>query len=143
MPKREFPETWIKEIDYLRGFAILGVLIIHTSANFTKIGLVNNLVIFNVLIDVFAQYAVPLLIFISGFVMPIKYYDMISVKLFYQKRIKSIIPQYLIFSMLYIIFFSILFNPPTFFTLIFEFLTANSSYHMWFLDCRCSRKPDH
>ena len=132
MSKTELRETHIKEIDYLRGFAILAVLMIHISANFTNLELLNNLMIFNILIDVFAHYAVPLFIFISGFVLSIKYYGLFSLKSFYQKRIKSIIPHYIIFSILYIIFYSIITNPPTFILIVFKILTANSSYHLWF-----------
>jgi surface polysaccharide O-acyltransferase-like enzyme len=32
-----YEKTWIKEIDILRGFAILAVIAIHTSTNFSKI----------------------------------------------------------------------------------------------------------
>ena len=67
MPSNKYPyhSTWIKEIDYLRGFAILAVIIIHTSANFTEVEYLNNLVIINIFIDVFSHFAVPLFIFTS------------------------------------------------------------------------------
>jgi surface polysaccharide O-acyltransferase-like enzyme len=38
------------EIGHLRGFAILAVIAIHTSANFTKIQNINLLLIINVII---------------------------------------------------------------------------------------------
>ncbi|MDD4620297.1 MAG: acyltransferase [Methanosarcina sp.] len=94
----------IEEIDYLRGFAILAVVAIHTSANFTKIQNVNLLLTINVIIDVFSHFAVPLFIFISGFVLSIKYKGQFSQKIFLQKRAKSILLPYIIFSTLYLLY---------------------------------------
>ncbi|AKB25602.1 Integral membrane protein [Methanosarcina sp. MTP4] len=128
-----FQNTRIREIDFLRGFAILAVIAIHSSTNFSKIFYLNSLVIFNLFIDVFSQYGVPLFIFISGFVLSNKYYGLFSVKEFYKKRVISIIPQYLLFSILYISFFAILSNNlPSFSEIILKILTANSAIHMWF-----------
>lgn len=127
-----FSKAWIEEIDILRGFAILAVIAIHTSTNFSKISYLNNLVIINIIIDVFSQYAIPLFIFISGFVLSIKYYGMFPVTPFFTKRIRSTIPQYLIFSIIYILFFAILKDPPSFSEIIYKILTASSAIHMWF-----------
>ena len=123
----------IKEIDFLRSFAILAVIAIHTSTNFSKIFYLNSLVIFNLVIDVFSQYGVPLFIFISGFVLSNKYYGLFSVKEFYKKRVMSILPQYFIFSILYISFFAVLSGKfPLFSEIFLKIITANSAIHMWF-----------
>ncbi len=123
----------IKEIDFLRAFAILAVIAIHTSTNFSKIFYLNSLVIFNLVIDVFSQYGVPLFIFISGFVLSNKYYGLFSVMEFYKKRVMSILPQYLIFSILYISFFAVLSGKlPLFSEIFLKIITANSAIHMWF-----------
>lgn len=129
----------VLEIDYLRGFAILAVLSIHTSANFTRISTVNSLLILNVIIDVFSHFAVPLFIFISGFVLSLKYKNPFSKKLFYKKRLKSTFPQYVIFSMFYIIAHQIgsliikgSVKLPTLNDVVFKLLTASSSYHLWY-----------
>lgn len=123
---------YIKEIDLLRGFAILGVLIIHTVAGGTTIRPLNLLAISNIFIDTFSHFAVPLFIFISGFVLPMKYQENYSLKLYYNNRIKSIIPQYIIFSILYTLFYAILYSPPTLIRFIKNILFATSFYHMWF-----------
>lgn len=129
----------IEEIDYLRGFAILAVIAIHTSGNFTKILNINLLLIINVIINVFSHFAVPLFIFISGFVLSINYNTSFSKKLFYKKRAKSVLPQYIIFSILYIALniVSSAINGdltlPSIVEIIFYLLTASSSYHLWYI----------
>ena len=124
--------THVREIDYLRGFAILAVILIHTSANFTKITPLNNLVLLNILIDIFTHFAVPLFIFISGFVLAINNYNSFSVKSFYIKRFRSILPQYLIFSILYITVFAFTYESPSPLMIIFKIISAGGSYHLWF-----------
>lgn len=87
----------IGEIDYLRGFAILAVIATHTSARFIQIPNINLLLIINVIIDVFSHFAVPLFIFISGFVLSLNYKGPFSKKTYLQKRVKSILPPYIFF----------------------------------------------
>jgi peptidoglycan/LPS O-acetylase OafA/YrhL len=125
-------------IDYLRGIAILAVVAIHTSANFVDILKINMLLLLNALVDLISGFAVPLFIFISGFVLSIKYKGLFSEKNFYIKRAKSVIPQYIIFSTIYILL-SIVNSAingslkyPGKETMIFDFLTASSCYHLWY-----------
>lgn len=67
----------IGEVDYLRGFAVLAVIAIHTSSNSQILNL-NLLLIVNLIIDVFSHFAVPLFIFISGFVLSLNYRGLFS-----------------------------------------------------------------
>jgi peptidoglycan/LPS O-acetylase OafA/YrhL len=128
----------IKEIEYLRGFAILAVVAIHTSMNFTKITNVNLLLVLNVIVDVFSHFAVPLFIFISGFVLSLNYKGTFSQKKFLRKRVKSVIPSYIIFSTLYLLLNVILsaingnLKIPSLMIIIFNFVTASSYYHLWY-----------
>ncbi|HBP64468.1 MAG TPA: hypothetical protein DD730_09365 [Desulfosporosinus sp.] len=59
----------IEEINFLRAFAVLAVIAIHTSGYFTEIKSYNHLVLVNLWADIFCQFAVPLFILISGFVL--------------------------------------------------------------------------
>jgi surface polysaccharide O-acyltransferase-like enzyme len=128
----------LDEFDYLRGFAILAVLAVHTSANFVNITEINSLLVANIVIDVFSHFAVPLFIFISGFVLSFKYKGLFSKRNFYLKRAKSIILPYIIFSTIYILFNIVLFaingelKYPSIIATLFYFLTASSYYHLWF-----------
>lgn len=99
---------------------------------------INLLLIINVIINVFSQFAVPLFIFISGFVLSLKYNGLFSHKIFYKKRAKSVLPQYIIFSIVYILFTVSLsaingnLKFPSITKIIFYFLTANCYPHLWF-----------
>ena len=126
------PCPWVEEIDYLRGFAILAVIMIHTSAAFVAVGKLNSLVIANVCIDVFSQFAVPLFVLTSGVVLSLRYGIVDSLWAFYGRRAKSIVPQYLIFSFGYVLFSAIRGASLTLGKVIFGLLTASSHYHLWF-----------
>ncbi|MCL5073718.1 MAG: acyltransferase [Actinobacteria bacterium] len=97
----------------------------------------NLLLSINVFIDCFVSYAIPLFIFISGFVLAVNYYRDFSGWDFYKKRLSTIIPPYLIFSILYIIFTSIKIEPfgfelPTWKEALIRIITANGYFHLWF-----------
>lgn len=92
-----------REIDFLKGVAILAVLLVHTSWNFIKADDLNGVVISNAFINTFSRFAVPLFIFVSGLVLSYKYFHNLNKKSFYSKRIKSILPPYIIFSLFYML----------------------------------------
>ena len=125
------------EIDYLRCFAILAVIAIHTAAAVTRVenpteffavSLWNNL----------SSFAVPLFICISGFVLYLSY-NHNAKKTFYKKRFQRIIPPYLIFTLIYIVanifknyVVTGMFQIPSCGNIINSFLFATSNEHMWF-----------
>ncbi|TGE39537.1 acyltransferase [Desulfosporosinus fructosivorans] len=127
----------IEEINYLRGFGVLAVIAIHTTGYFTEIKSYSTLVIVNLWTDVFSQFAVPLFILISGVVLARNYRSNFSLTEFYKKRIRSIIPQYLIFSILYTLFnnWAVMQGNPlsaNLALLLNNLVHANASYHLWF-----------
>lgn len=129
----------IEEIDYLRGFAILAVIAIHTSTNFTMMQNVNILLIINVIIDIISHFAVPLFIFISGFVLTLNFDGTLPKRKFYKRRAISIIPPYIIFSIIYIVFDIMITGTnsqlvlPSIVKIAFYLITASSSYHLWYI----------
>jgi peptidoglycan/LPS O-acetylase OafA/YrhL len=127
----------IEEINFLRGFGVLAVIAIHTTGYFTEIKSYNTLVLLNLWTDIFSQFAVPLFILISGFVLARNYRNDFSLTKFYKKRIRSIIPQYLIFSVLYTVFnnWVVMQSNPlstNLSLLLNNILHSNASYHLWF-----------
>ena len=127
----------IEEIRYLRGFGVLAVIAIHTTGYFTEVKQFNSLVLVNLWTDIFSQFAVPLFIVISGFVLAKNYRNDFSLSDFYRKRVRSIIPQYLIFSILYTAFNSgvVMLNSSlgtNIILLLKNIWHANASYHLWF-----------
>lgn len=122
----------IKEIDYLRGFAILGVIMIHTTTNVSKIEEVNLLLITNIFLNILSIPAVPLFILISGTVLALKYKKHFPLQLFYKKRALSVAPQYLIFSILYLVPSYIYGRLPNPDQIIFKLATGSCAVHLWF-----------
>ncbi|MCT8337804.1 acyltransferase [Methanoculleus sp. Afa-1] len=129
---------YFDEINILRAFAILAVISIHVSANFTHMDTINGLAALYMSIDVLSHFAVPLFIVISGFVLYNKYSDDIDIKRFYRKRLKSVLPQYLIFSTFYLAapyIGSIVLARPVnldILHIIYRYLTGGCFYHLWF-----------
>jgi peptidoglycan/LPS O-acetylase OafA/YrhL len=127
------------EIDYLRGFAILAVLAIHVSSAFALSDHLTNLVLINMFIDTFSQHmAVSLFVFISGFVISLRYGRNLSIISFYKRRAYFIFPPYIAFTILYtflafnIPLFSRPFQMPDLSTITYNLITANAFYHLWF-----------
>ena len=93
-------------------------------------------------IQSFSEVAVPLFIFISGFVLFINYQRNFSLVTFYKKRFLSVVPQYLFFSTFYLLFFMFLTylnlqyrtGPVNFSTkdIGFDYLTGNAALQLWY-----------
>lgn len=58
-------KTRINELDFLRAFAVLAVIMIHTAAKIDQIKSLNSLVFVNVFIDVASHFAVQVSVFTS------------------------------------------------------------------------------
>ncbi|HWL26524.1 MAG TPA: acyltransferase family protein, partial [Ureibacillus sp.] len=96
----------INELDITRALAILAVLMIHsTSTPVTTIPYNSHFFIVYVFLNIFSKFAVPVFIFLSGFVL---FYNYISkdftkqmVIHFYKKRIIQIALPFLFFSVFF------------------------------------------
>jgi len=131
--KNQNNKAWINELDFLRAFAVLAVIMIHTAAKFKDNNSLNSLVFVNVFIDVVSHFAVPVFILISGMVLSYNYYGHINYKSYYIKRFFSIIPQYLFFSLFYLGFSFVMgHRNPLFSKPIDLILSGEASYHLWF-----------
>lgn len=123
----EIKPSYYPEMNYLRGFAILAVIITHVSAHFTDLSEVNALSTTCMVLDSLSSYAVPAFLFISGFVLINKYRKPLDINKYYIKRFKSIVPQYIIFSIIYTMY-----NEQPIVIFFHNLLTGGSFYHMWF-----------
>lgn len=124
---------WIAELDYLRGFAIIAVVIVHVTAYFNTIPEINSLLVINVFFNTFSHYANELFIFISGMVLSIKYWEDYKIGSFYKKRLLSVIPQYIIFSFIYLLFYYLFDGwKPDISSIIKMIISADVAYHFWF-----------
>lgn len=95
--------VWFREVEYMRGIAALAVIAVHVSMNYTRIPDVNLLALTNVFIYIAAHFAVPVFVFISGWVLAARYTGDFSIREFYRRRAKTILLPYLVFSALYLL----------------------------------------
>ncbi len=129
-------KNWFEEINYLRAIAIIGVLIIHTTDDTAEVKNLTGLTFSLMYIEELVRFAVPMFVFVSGFVLYNKYRSELSVKDFYKKRFMSVLIPYIIFSVVYGIAHAQLGLVPTFtvnslITSIFNFTAAG---HFWYIE---------
>ncbi|MCZ8521088.1 MULTISPECIES: acyltransferase [Paenibacillus] len=137
----------IAELDIVRAFAILAVVLIHATADATARtgesplalgeGSLTQMVF--VAVNRMSLFAVPLFLFISGVVLFYRYYDSWNLKQaagFYRKRIVSSIIPYVLWSFIYYVFNQWLFTR----TVVIEWVPflkmlrwADVGYHLYFM----------
>jgi peptidoglycan/LPS O-acetylase OafA/YrhL len=123
-------------LDALRGVAILGVIAVHTSAHFTYVGSLSPVVRANIVVDVFAHFAVPLFLLLSGIALGLRYGAgalRFSARSFYARRLTKIIPPYVVFSLLYLVLFAVEYGPPAASWVPLALLSGSAYYHLWFV----------
>ncbi len=128
--------VWFKEVEYLRGFAALAVIAVHVSMNFTRIPDVNLLALLDVVVYVIAHFAVPVFIFISGWVLAARYSGAYSVPDYYRRRARTILLPYFFFTGLYLLVvvegtigFAGMPSPDA---VAKALLFGTAAYHLWF-----------
>jgi len=126
----------VEEIQYLRGFAFLAVVLQHAIGHYAYLpetGLDNGAVLGLLLIA--AKFAVPIFIFITGFVLFYNYKDRVPFVPFIRKRFKDIVLPYLIWSSLYAIFFGDLGAEWRDIgkRILLDWVTGKASYHLWYV----------
>jgi probable poly-beta-1,6-N-acetyl-D-glucosamine export protein len=120
---------YFPELDYLRGLAILAVITIHITTYYTYMPAITNLTIVYMILIVLARYGVPLFLLVSGFALYNKYNKEFDLNEFYIKRLRSIVPPYIIFSVLYEKW-----NRGAITTAFFnDLLTGKANQHLWFI----------
>jgi peptidoglycan/LPS O-acetylase OafA/YrhL len=129
----------LKEFDYLRGLAIIAVVIIHCTGSYwwkQSSDQLNILVLVNSSLNTLSAFAVPVFIFISGFILSYSYRKEVTIKNFYKKKFGYILPPYFAFSFLYLIYYLIngaLSLQSDLVLIIFKLFTASMAYHLWFI----------
>lgn len=127
-------EDYYNLVNLLRGIAILAVISIHVSSVFTELTIKNSTYKTYVFLDIISSFAVPLFLFVSGYVLTIKYFNKsggIKKSLFYAQRFKKILPSYFVFSLLYIVIIPN-FGALGLTGLAKALVSGTSYYHLWF-----------
>ncbi|NHN28562.1 acyltransferase [Paenibacillus agricola] len=126
----------IAELQLLRGFAFLAVVLQHAIGHYAYLpeaSLGDGIVLALFLLA--AKFAVPMFIFITGFVLFYNYRDGVQLVDFWLKRCKDIVLPYIMWSILYVFVFDnqgvTLWNEivklPTYLT------TGTAMYHLWYV----------
>ena len=128
--------VWFFEVEYLRGLAALTVIAVHVSMNYTRIPGVNLLALVNVVVYVVAHFAVPVFIFISGWVLGARHSGEYSLRDFYRHRARTILLPYLFFTALYLVIvvegtFGFA-GVPAPGRVAEALLLGTAAYHLWF-----------
>lgn len=118
----------------LRGFVVLGVMLMHTTWYFNSAHARSWITISEMLLDIISLFAVPLVMFVSGYVFTnhnrhADYYKWP----FFRKMFLSVLSPYLLFSLIYIggfCFFNDLDYTPK--EVVYQIITGSSAVHMAF-----------
>lgn len=92
---------WIDELVYVRGLAILAVVIIHVTMYAVILQVQSPMYFFGYFLDDFAHFAVPVFIIVSGVSLAFAYRTGLPLLSFYAKRVISVIPTFLFFTLVY------------------------------------------
>ncbi len=115
-----------REIEYLRGFAILAVIGVHVFCVWGAIPGITPMLVTDVFIHVFTIFSVPLFLFISGLVLSMKYFPTFPLADFLTRRLLVILPPYIFFSLVY----SYIYKAPS---PLENLLMFNAQVHLWFI----------
>jgi surface polysaccharide O-acyltransferase-like enzyme len=126
----------IAEIQILRGFAFLAVVLQHAIGHYAYLpeaGMGNGAMLAVLLIA--AKFAVPVFIFITGLVLFYNYRDRVNYGSFILKRCKDIVLPYIIWSTIYALAFREEGVPlwTEIKQVITYWLTGTASYHLWYV----------
>jgi surface polysaccharide O-acyltransferase-like enzyme len=122
-------------LNALRGIAIIGVVAIHTSAHFTLVEGFSPVVLPAIVVDIVAHYAVPLFMLLSGIALALRYGGdaRFSARSFHPRRLTKILPPYIVFSLLYMVLFTVEYGPPAASWIPLALLSGSAYYHLWFV----------
>jgi len=122
----------LKEITYLRGFAILAVIMIHLTSGYLNYPSdCTTFFVFGV-INRGLQFAVPLFLFLSALLLAYKHKNTDSINLpkFYLKRLSKVVLALILWSVIYIWYYK---SPVNWEAIKGYLLLGNASYHLYFI----------
>ena len=122
------------QFDYLRGLAIIGIVLGHVTGRLDILGQGNDdIALTNIGIFDMRLFCIPLFFLVSGTIFFINYNERFDLKRYYTKRVKRMVPPYLLFSAAYIAAHYLLYNPLTLNEMLFMVATFYAHPHFWFI----------
>jgi probable poly-beta-1,6-N-acetyl-D-glucosamine export protein len=137
--KKSLPKLF--ELDIVRAFAILAVVMIHATAEATvELPVGSGGQAFYFMINKLSNFAVPVFILLSGVVLFYRYSQDWSGRqagLFYLRRVKQVVVPYLIWSLFYYLHNKWVYERDQFYFSWREYVDvlpwADASYHLYFM----------
>jgi len=126
-------DSWVRELDYLRAFAILGIVAIHVGSFSITIDDPGALGLVTGYIAHLADFGIPLFFIISGFVLALRYYDRNRRGGFYRRRLRAVVPPYLAFSTLYLAYGYAMMGETSLYRAAWSYLLFDATGIFWFL----------
>ncbi len=123
----------MRELDYLRAFAILGIVAIHVGAFSITIGYPNAISPITDFIAHFSDFGIPLFFFVSGFILAVRYFEQDRRGGFYRRRLGTIIPPYLAFSTVYLLYAAVALGQTSLYRAAWSYLLFDATGIFWFL----------
>jgi len=124
---------WIGEFDLLRGFAILGIVVIHSFSYYNTIDAGDPIVPVAAYLSHLADFGVPVFFFVSAFVLTLRYFDITDLGAFYRRRVSVIALPYLAFSALYIAYNFVTVPEYTATRAAWDIVLFNATGIFWFI----------
>lgn len=133
----------IPAIEYMRGISMLGVVGIHVGSQYLTYNVTANLQLL-ALYEIVTRFSVPIFFFISAFGLfyNLNLQEKFSYKTFMKRRFKTVLIPYLVWSLFYMILYTVmnhtftLFSPLNFVGILFFGLASYQLYFMvlliWF-----------
>lgn len=125
----ESKRYFVYNLPLIKGFCILAVITIHTTARFSTMTQEGGLYFTLAFMNSLSQFAVPLFITISGFYLSLNPRNEKALPL-YRRTIRFLIIPYIFYSIFYSILGVTQGNNPL--RILADLPLAMSSYHMWF-----------
>jgi peptidoglycan/LPS O-acetylase OafA/YrhL len=123
----------MRELDFLRGFAILGIVAIHVGGFSETLAYPSAIPIVTNYIAHFADFGIPVFFLISGFILAVRYFDFSRRSGFYRRRLMTVVPPYLAFTTLYLVYSYVALGQTSLYRAAWSYLLFDATGIFWFL----------
>ncbi|MDW5562468.1 MAG: acyltransferase [Methanomassiliicoccus sp.] len=124
---------WIKELNYMRAFAILGVVAIHAVSYSEAITGQSMIPPAAEYIAHLSDFAVPLFFIISGYILALRPLEPKDRGTFYRRRLLTVVPPYIFFSTVYLLYNYLIMGQTDLFQAAWSYLLFDTTGVFWFL----------
>src|SRR5258707_920866 len=92
----------VAAVNLLKGLAIIAVIVLHVLSSVPHV-FAGAMTSFSVIVtDQFLRFCVPLFIGLSGYALASRYGSKIDLPTFFKRRVLRILPQYILWSLIFI-----------------------------------------